>query len=153
MEGFSFIIDTHYRYLKTKSILAKYFGKIVGKKAQRRKSKKKKKKSQNRCYKKTKHTKFSEKRTLLTLWNANIGSHIRRRNVRFSEIWCALFFYNTHFEILPYNRRKLLNYSFWTCYMIQSTSCVQEDDVLRVRKKKFLNKANEKKNEKKNEEK
>ena len=97
----------------------------------------KKKKSQNRSYKKTKHTKFSEKQTLLNPWNANIGSHIRRRNVRFSEILRALFFYNTHFEILPYNRRKLLNYSFWTCYVIQSTSCVQEDDVLREEEKVF----------------
>ena len=135
MEGFSFIRDTHYRHLKTKSILTKYFGKFVGKKAQWRISKKKK--SQNRSYKKTKHTKFSEKQTLLNPWNANIGSHIRRRNVRFSEIWRALFFYNTHFEILPYNRRKLLNYSFWTCCVIQSTSCVQEDDVLREEEKVF----------------
>ena len=41
MEGFSFIRDTHYRHLKTKSILTKYFGKFVGKKAQWRISKKK----------------------------------------------------------------------------------------------------------------
>ena len=41
--------------------------------------------SQNRCFKKTKHAKFSEKRTFLT--------------PLYGKIWRALFSWNTRFEI------------------------------------------------------
>ena len=41
--------------------------------------------SQNGCFKKTKHAKFSEKWTFLTLWYPHVLIRIRRvRNVRFS---------------------------------------------------------------------
>ena len=49
---------------------------------------KQKDESQNWCYKKTKHAKFSEKRTYLTPWYAQT----RVRNVRFSEnLACFVF--------------------------------------------------------------
>ena len=50
-------------------------------------------KSQNECFKKTKHARFSEKRTFLTPWYAHVGGRIRGvRNVRFSEnLACFVF--------------------------------------------------------------
>ena len=60
------------------------------------------------CFKKTKHAKFCEKRTFLTLWYAHVLVRIRRWEIFvFRKIWRALFcFWNTrfkirHFAILP----------------------------------------------------
>ena len=49
--------------------------------------------SQNRCFKKTKQAKFSEKRLFLTPWYAY---------ARLSENLAALFSWNTRFEIRPF---------------------------------------------------
>ena len=52
--------------------------------------------SQNVCFKKTKHVKFSEKRTFFTRWYRVV------RNVEmfvFRKIWPTLFSWNTRFEI------------------------------------------------------
>ena len=46
--------------------------------------------SQNGCFNKTKHAKFSEKQTFLTSWYTD------------RKIWRAFFSWNTHFEILPF---------------------------------------------------
>ena len=53
--------------------------------------------SQDGCFKKTKHTKFSEKRRFLTHC-----VYQGVRNVRFLKIWRALFSWNTRFEIRPF---------------------------------------------------
>ena len=58
--------------------------------------------SQNGCFKKTKHVKFSEKRTFLTRWYA----HVREMFV-FRKIWhvCFLDTPVLRFTLLAYNRR------------------------------------------------
>ena len=59
--------------------------------------------SQNGCFKKTKHAKFSEKRTFLTRWYAQVRVHIRGLEMYvFRKIWCALFSWNIRFEIHPF---------------------------------------------------
>ena len=59
--------------------------------------------SQNRCCKKTKHVKFSEKRTFLTYWYAHVRVHNQGvRNIIFRKIWRALFSWNTCSEIRPF---------------------------------------------------
>ena len=90
---------------------------------------KQKQKSQKRCFKKTKHAKFSEKRRFLTptrtrsrfcfkivsrkqsMPKTNFSYSLIRtrtcayqgvRNVPFRKIWRALFSWNTHFEIRPF---------------------------------------------------
>ena len=60
--------------------------------------------SQNGCFKKTKHAKFSEKRTFLTLWYTHVCTRTCAyqgvRNVRFPEnLACFFFYWNTRFEI------------------------------------------------------
>ena len=48
--------------------------------------------SQNRCFKKTKHAKFSEKRTFLTPWYAHVSVRIRGQEMFvFQKISRALF--------------------------------------------------------------
>ena len=62
--------------------------------------------SQNRYFKKTKHTKFSKKRTFLTLWYAHTCTYQGVRNVRFlGNLECFFFF---------------LKHPFWNslCYVI-----------------------------------
>ena len=56
--------------------------------------------SQNGCFKKTKHAKFSEERTFLTPWNARAYQGVR--NVRFLENLACFVFLNTRFEIRPF---------------------------------------------------
>ena len=59
--------------------------------------------SQIECFKKTKHVKFSEKRTFLTPWYAHARVGIRGYDIFvFREIWRAVFFWNTCFEIRPF---------------------------------------------------
>ena len=62
--------------------------------------------SQNECFKKTKHTKFSEKKKKISNLDTPtyIRVHIRGSEMFFffREIWCALFSWNTHFEIHPF---------------------------------------------------
>ena len=58
-------------------------------------------KSQNGCFRKTKHAKFSEIRTFVTPWYAHVcisGSEM----FVFWEIWRALFSWNPRFEINPF---------------------------------------------------
>ena len=55
--------------------------------------------SQNGCFKKTKQAKFSEKRPFLLMIRTRTRAYQGVRNVRFSEIWCALFSWNIRFEI------------------------------------------------------
>ena len=67
--------------------------------------------SQNECFKKTKHAKFSEKRTFLPPWYAHV------RNIRFSGNWaCFVFlkhpFRDSHFcliadDIIPCKLMKM----------------------------------------------
>ena len=53
---------------------------------------------------KTKHTKFSEKRTFLTPWYAHVRVRIRRQEMFvFRKIWRALFSCNARFEIRPFD--------------------------------------------------
>ena len=66
-----------------------------------------KRESQNGCFKKTKHAKFSEKRTFLTLWYAHVRTCAYHgvRNVRFFGKLCVLCFLETpvlRFALLPY---------------------------------------------------
>ena len=57
-------------------------------------------KSQNGCFKKTKHTKFSEKQIFPTPWYAHACVDIRGLDMFvFWKIWHALFSWNTCFEI------------------------------------------------------
>ena len=61
-----------------------------------------KRKSQNRCFKKTRHAKFSEKQAFLTAWN-------EEQNVRFSENlgnFCFLEIPVLRFTLLSYYRRS-----------------------------------------------
>ena len=59
-------------------------------------------KFQNGCFKKIKHVKFSEKRTFLTPWYAQIHLRIRGQEIFvFSKIWRA-FSWNSRFEIRPF---------------------------------------------------
>ena len=59
--------------------------------------------SRNGCFKKTKHFKFSEKRTFLTpLIRTRTYVYQGVRNIFFRKIWRALFSWNTHFEIYPF---------------------------------------------------
>ena len=54
------------------------------------------------CSKKTKHAKFSEKRTFLTPWYAHVRARIRRKEMFvFRKIGRALFSWNTR-EIRPF---------------------------------------------------
>ena len=65
--------------------------------------------SQNGCFKKTKHVKFSEKRTFFTRWYAHDTSAYQGvKNVRFSEILTCFVFLKHPFwdsSYLPYYRR------------------------------------------------
>ena len=54
--------------------------------------------SQNACYKKTRHAKFSEKRTFLICTRACQ----RVRTVCFSENLACFVFLNTHFKVRPF---------------------------------------------------
>ena len=75
-------------------------------------------KSRNGCFKKTKHVKFSEKRTFLTPWYVRV--RIRGYEISvFRKIWRALFSWNTCFEIrcfalssTTYSSEHTLNFSF-----------------------------------------
>ena len=59
--------------------------------------------SQNGCFKKTKHAKFSEKRTFLIPWYAHVGVRIMGLEMFiFRKILRALFSRNTRFEIHPF---------------------------------------------------
>ena len=59
--------------------------------------------SQNGGLKKTKYIKYSEKRTYLTTWYAHVRVGIMGYEMFiFRKIWCALFSWNTHFEIRPF---------------------------------------------------
>ena len=57
----------------------------------------KKGESQNGCFKKTKHAKFSEKRTFLTPWYA----HVHPKCLFFGKFGVFFFSWNTRFEIRP----------------------------------------------------
>ena len=60
-----------------------------------------KSKSQNGCFNKKKHAKFSEKRTFLTPWYINV--HIRGvRNIRFSENLACFVFLKHSFWDSPF---------------------------------------------------
>ena len=70
-------------------------------------------KSQNRCFKKLKHAKFSEKRTFLIPWYAHVGTHTyvcvsRGKKCLFFRNICVLCFLETpvlRFALLAYYRR------------------------------------------------
>ena len=65
--------------------------------------------SQNGCLKKTKHTKFSGKKTFLTPWYAHVRQWVR--NVRFSENLACCFLETPvlRFALLPYYQRNEVN--------------------------------------------
>ena len=68
-------------------------------------------KSQNGCFKKTKHVKFSTEQTWLTPWYTHVHVRIRKWNMFvFRKIWCTLFSWNTRFEICPF---ALLPTKYW----------------------------------------
>ena len=58
--------------------------------------------SQNGCYKKTKHPKFSKNGPFLRSADICTRMYQRVRNVRFWKIWRTLFSCNTRFEIRPF---------------------------------------------------
>ena len=119
--------------------------------------------SQNGCFKKTKHAKFSEKRTFLTPWYT-IGSILKRvfrenkarqifrktsisdplicvsggkKMFVFRKIWRALFSWNTRFEIRPFvllPTTYCINYNFYIYYFILRISKIKLIDIA----KKFL---------------
>ena len=66
-----------------------------------------KSKSQNGCFNKAKHAKFSEKRTFFTPWYAHISVRMRgggggcKTFSFFRKIWRVLISWNTRFEIRP----------------------------------------------------
>ena len=60
--------------------------------------------SQNGCFKKAKHSKFSEKRTFLTSGMFTYACVSGLRNIRFfRKIWRAFFSWKTRFEIRPFS--------------------------------------------------
>ena len=64
--------------------------------------------SQNGCYKKAKHAKFSEKQTFLTPWYVNIRVHIRGTKYSFFGKFGVLCFLETsvlRFALFPYYRQ------------------------------------------------
>ena len=73
------------------------------------------------CFKKTKHVKFSEKRTFLTPWYAHAPVGIRGYDIFvFREIWRALFFWNTCFEIRPLpNYRRIKHWVYFSLYLLE----------------------------------
>ena len=82
--------------------------------------------SLNGCYKRTKHAKFSEKRTFFTLWYAHARVHTQGvTNVRFSEKFgplCFLVAAVLRFTILPYYRRiRLWRMNDWK---INDSNCI-----------------------------
>ena len=58
--------------------------------------------SQNGCFKKTKHAKFSEKRTFPTPWYAHVVCVSGGKKFSFFGKFRLLLFWNTHFEIRPF---------------------------------------------------
>ena len=59
--------------------------------------------SQNGCFKKTKHARFSEKRTFLTPWYAYVRVRIRGQEMFvFRKIWRALIFLKQPFWDSPF---------------------------------------------------
>ena len=59
--------------------------------------------SQNGCFKKTRHVKFSEKRTFLIAWYVHVRVRVRGLEMFvFRKIWSVLFSWNTRFEILTF---------------------------------------------------
>ena len=67
--------------------------------------------SQNGCFKKAKHSKFSEKRTFLTSGMFTYACVSGVRNIRFFGKFGVLFFLETHvlrFSLFPYYRRYLV---------------------------------------------
>ena len=67
--------------------------------------------SQNGCFKKAKHSKFSEKRTFLTSGMFTYACVSGVRNIRFFGKFGVLFFLETHvlrFALFPYYRRYLV---------------------------------------------
>ena len=68
---------------------------------------------------KTKHTKFSEKRTFLTPWYAPVRVRIRRQEMFvFRKIWRALFSCNARFEIRPYDIYTFGSSAFFTAWRV-----------------------------------
>ena len=68
--------------------------------------------SRNGCYKKTKHTKFPEKRTLLTHCYADLLMRVMGWEMFvFQKTWSALFSCNTSFYIHPF---ALLPTNYWS---------------------------------------
>ena len=65
--------------------------------------------SQNGCFKKTKHTKFSKKRTFLTPCYAHVMFVSRK-------IWRALFSWKTRFEISPFALLPTIYKTILTCW-------------------------------------
>ena len=68
----------------------------------------KKGESQNGCFKKTKHVKFSGKRTFLTPWYAHVRVRIRGKKCSFFwkfDVFCFLETPVLRFALLPYYRR------------------------------------------------
>ena len=73
-------------------------------------------KFQNGCFKKTKHAKFSEKRTFLTPWYAHVRVCIRGvRKVRFSENLACFVFLKHCFEIRAF---ALLPCTYQFCHSV-----------------------------------
>ena len=74
--------------------------------------------SENGCYKKTKHVKFSEKRKFLTQWYAHVCVRIRGKKCSFFGKFGVLCFLETpvlRFALLPYYRRKSETLFFFVC--------------------------------------
>ena len=80
--------------------------------------------SQNRCFKKTKHAKFSEKRTFLTPWYAHVTCAYQGiRNVRFSENLVCFVFLKHLFWDSPFCLITDELHDLWFCSHFIQTIC------------------------------
>ena len=98
--------------------------------------------SQNKCFKKIKHAKFSEKLTFLIPRYAHVQEPIRRWEMfLFSKI-CVLCFLETpilRFALLPYYRRyKESLYIFSKNIFLQAISVALKGTVMQIWKSPFM---------------
>ena len=83
--------------------------------------------SENGCYKKTKHVKFSEKRKFFTQWYAHVYVCIRSKKCSFFGKFGVLCFLETpvlKFALLPYYRRKIWNFVFFCMLRWRTTKTI-----------------------------
>ena len=79
--------------IRTVKVILNYYWSIIREKGE----------SQNGCFKKTKHSKFSAKTNTFTPWYAHVCAYQGVKKCLFlRKIWRVLFSWNTCFEIRPF---------------------------------------------------